>query len=286
MPNLMPLSTLSALSIYPFADEFPYISEDETMELAQDIEAHGLLHPIVLFQNEILDGRNRLKALGKTNLTSVPTEEYLGDDPIGYIISLNLARRHLTIGQRAALAVVALPYYEAQAADRLKTNVGGGHMGTVNSPEAQSALSGEAREQVADKFGVGSQAVTRAKSLSLNASDLFAEMKAGKRSVNDAYSELQRRQGKSPGATAGDKAKPEPKPEYGVGGTSSTWEREEATYEEKRATAVEALIRTAEHMAAQITRYALTDGDVADATESLSSETASILAEFFSACEA
>jgi hypothetical protein len=104
--------------------------------------------------------------------------------------------------------------------------------------------------------------------------------------LNAAVTELKKRQGNSPGATAGDKVKPEPKPEYGVGGTSSTWEREEATYGEKRATAVEALIRTAEYMAAQITRYALTDGDVADATETLSSEAASILAEFFSACEA
>jgi ParB-like chromosome segregation protein Spo0J len=277
----MPLATLQALSVHPFADEFPYLTEDETLELAQDIHTNGLLHPVVLFENEILDGRNRLRALGRTDITSVPVEEYTGTDPVGYIVSLNLTRRHLTTGQRAALAVVALPYYEAAAAERIAATQFQSGQGEVTL--AESGQSGKAAEIVAEKFGVGGQAVTRAKSLSLNAPDLFTEMKAGGRTVNDAYSELQRRQGKSPGATAGNKTKPEPAPEYGtVTGADTSWDREgQATYEERRAAAAEVLIRTATHMAAQITRYALTDGDLADAGESLSPEAARTLADFF-----
>ena len=207
--SLMPLATLSALSVHPFADEFPYLSDEETLELAQDIEAHGLLHPVVLYQNEILDGRNRLRALAKTNLVNVPVEEYTGDDPIGYIVSLNLARRHLTTGQRAALAVAALPYYEELAEARrlanLKQSAESGQSDRVNSPSRDE---GKAAEIVAEKFGVGGQAVTRAKALSLNAPDLFAELKTG-RTVNDAYNELKRRQDNAPLSTPGDKAKPD-----------------------------------------------------------------------------
>lgn len=204
MIQSMPLATLQALSVHPFADEFPYLSDDETLELAQDIEAHGLLHPVVLYQNEILDGRNRLRALAKTNLTAVPVEEYDGDDPIGYIVSLNLARRHLTTGQRAMLAVAALPYYEAEAEVRMKAGVQ-----SVQSDPSLNSGKGASAELAAEKFGVGRDAVNKAKSLSLNAGDLAAEVKAGGRSINDAYNELKRRQDNSPGAQAGDKAKPE-----------------------------------------------------------------------------
>jgi len=46
---------------------------------------------------------------------------WLWDDPIGFSISLNVKRRHLTAGQLAAVAHAALPLYEAEAAK----NVGG-----------------------------------------------------------------------------------------------------------------------------------------------------------------
>lgn len=201
MSNLMPLATLQALSVHPFADEFPYISDEETLELAQDIEANGLHHPVVLYQNEILDGRNRLRALAKTNLTVVPVEEYTGDDPIGYIVSLNLARRHLTTGQRAALAVAALPYYEELAEARRLANLRQNQSAQSDSVNSH----GRSDELVAEKFGVGQQAVARAKSISLNAEDLYEQIKQGTRSINDAYNELKRRQDNAPGSHAGDK---------------------------------------------------------------------------------
>lgn len=197
MPNQMPLATLQALTVHPFADAFPYVSEEETLELAQDIEANGLHHPIVLFENEILDGRNRLRALAKTNLTSVPVEEYLGDDPVGYIISLNLLRRQLSTGQKAVLALAAIPYYEERAKERM--------VAAHASPGEFTGAEGDSRDLVAEKFGIGGQAVTRAKAISLNAPDLLDDLKAGTRSVNDAYNELKRRQDNTPGATPGDR---------------------------------------------------------------------------------
>lgn len=211
MSNSRPLAELAALPVFPFADEFPYISDEETLELAQDIEANGLHHPVVLFDaadpetgevtTTILDGRNRLAAIGRTKLTEVPVTVYDGDDPVGYVVSLNLSRRHLTTGQRAALAVLALPYFEEKAKERM--------IAAHASPGEFTGATGEARELVADKFTVGTQAVSRAKALAANADDLFAEMRAGLRTVNDAYSELKRRQDNSPLATPGDKAKPE-----------------------------------------------------------------------------
>ncbi|HYF47118.1 MAG TPA: hypothetical protein VD926_12960, partial [Acidimicrobiales bacterium] len=150
MSNTRALAELQALPIHPFADEFPYISSDETLELAQDIEANGLHHPIVLFDapdpatgelvTYLLDGRNRLAALAQTKLTDVPVAQYTGDNPVDYIVSLNLNRRHLTTGQRAAMAVLALPYYEAQAKERM--------LAGVAADPTQNSAEGEAREIV------------------------------------------------------------------------------------------------------------------------------------------
>ncbi|MGH7485525.1 MAG: hypothetical protein ACREMY_07960, partial [bacterium] len=53
---------------------------------------------------------------------------------------------------------------------------------------------GKSRDFVAEKFGVGGQAVTRAKAISLSAPDLVDDIKSGARSINDAYNEMKRRQ--------------------------------------------------------------------------------------------
>src|SRR5947199_9615571 len=61
--------------VHSAAELFPLMSEAELKELAEDIEAHGLLEPIILFatgsQAILLDGRNRLDALSLTELLSL-----------------------------------------------------------------------------------------------------------------------------------------------------------------------------------------------------------------------
>ena len=72
-----------------------------------DIRQNGLHKPIILYEDKILDGRNRFLACKKLWPEYTPDkkyEHYEGDDPLGYVLSLNLHRRHLTASQRAALA--------------------------------------------------------------------------------------------------------------------------------------------------------------------------------------
>jgi hypothetical protein len=47
---------------HPACLAFPLLPEEELQELAEDIKLRGLLHPIVVFHGQILDGRNRLAA--------------------------------------------------------------------------------------------------------------------------------------------------------------------------------------------------------------------------------
>ena len=81
---------------------FPPMPEDQFNSLIDSIRDHGLLTPIMLHEGKILDGRHRYKAC--INLGIEPSfEEYEGDDALGYVIALNLSRRHLDESQRAMI---------------------------------------------------------------------------------------------------------------------------------------------------------------------------------------
>lgn len=93
------------IEVHPAADVFPMLSEDELLELANDIAENGLREPLVLQVSEegktlLIDGRNRRAACELVKVT--PDVRYLnGEDATAFIFSTNIARRHLTAGQRA-----------------------------------------------------------------------------------------------------------------------------------------------------------------------------------------
>ena len=87
--------------LMPSADAF------ELQELTDDIRAHGLIDPIVLFEGMILDGRNRGAACERARVA--PRYVQFGggrEDALILVISHNLKRRHLT-KQAIADALVA-----------------------------------------------------------------------------------------------------------------------------------------------------------------------------------
>lgn len=91
--------------IYPLAKGiFPPITGEEYETLKKDIEAHGVRHPIVLYQDKILDGCNRDKVCRELNIDP-PTINLPADaDPIDFVVSANINRRHLTGSQRGMIA--------------------------------------------------------------------------------------------------------------------------------------------------------------------------------------
>jgi ParB-like chromosome segregation protein Spo0J len=100
--------TKANLSAHPLADIFPLMEGEEFDALVQDIKDNGLREPITLFENQILDGRNRYRAVIKAALQYRLKEEnfrtYSGSDPLSLVVSANLHRRHLTESQRALIA--------------------------------------------------------------------------------------------------------------------------------------------------------------------------------------
>lgn len=101
--------------VHPAAKMFPPMSDDDLVRLGEDIKQNGLQHPVVLLKPKdgdavLLDGRSRLDAMervgmgvvgddGRLAIETETIEDHDGFDPLAYVTSANLHRRHLTAEQ-------------------------------------------------------------------------------------------------------------------------------------------------------------------------------------------
>ena len=99
----MNVVALPEIPFHQLANIFPLIQGAEFDALRDDIAAHGVREPVVLFEGEILDGRNRYRAALAAGV-DCPFQNYEGNDPAALVVSLNIHRRHLTESQRAMAA--------------------------------------------------------------------------------------------------------------------------------------------------------------------------------------
>jgi hypothetical protein len=98
-----------ALPVFPAADIFPIMAEKELQELAADIKENGLREPLVIADVGIVNGDGEVVRLLN------------GEDPIAYVISANLHRRHMTNGQRAMAVALVLETNKATQQDAAKS---------------------------------------------------------------------------------------------------------------------------------------------------------------------
>jgi hypothetical protein len=70
----------AALESHPLANLFPLLEGSEFEELVADIKANGLVEPIVMFEDKILDGRNRYRACLAAGVEPA-FRPFMGDDP-------------------------------------------------------------------------------------------------------------------------------------------------------------------------------------------------------------
>lgn len=178
--------------VHPAANLLPLLGDDELSDLADDIGRHGLIEPVVLTESgELLDGRNRALACQLAGV-EITTRTYHGADEIGYVLSLNLHRRHLTDGQKAAVSHDALPLIEAEARRRSQANL------TQNSECANwRTRDGDkpqrSTEVAAALTGTSGRSVARFKRISEHAPDLAEAVRSGDTSLHAAETELKAR---------------------------------------------------------------------------------------------
>src|SRR5262249_36852400 len=92
-----------AYEFHPIANVFPLMVGDEFKRFKEDIRTRKQQEPILIYEGKILDGRNRYNACKELGVP-VDTKRYDGDDPVGFVLSANLHRRHLNESQRAMVA--------------------------------------------------------------------------------------------------------------------------------------------------------------------------------------
>lgn len=141
---------------HPAASIFPMLPDDKLLELADDIEKTGQREPVLLLDGMVLDGRNRMAACrlkGVEPVTKIVTNI---EDPVAYVLSLNLHRRHLTPSQASMCAARARELYEQQAKERMLS-------GKKTDPSANLREGQKASEEAGKAFNVSSRSVEYAK---------------------------------------------------------------------------------------------------------------------------
>lgn len=105
------------LQQHPLSAAFPSMPDGEIEALAIDIEKHGQREPGVTLDGMVLDGWHRYLACQKagSEFVSVP---FSGADPVAFVISRNLHRRHLTASQRVAAVAQCASWAPAHRPDK------------------------------------------------------------------------------------------------------------------------------------------------------------------------
>jgi hypothetical protein len=156
--------------IHPAANIFPMLPMDEMQKLAESIKDHGIMSWITMLKRkgskgQLLDGRNRwvaslLAGREPTRISVVDLDkEHPGVDPLTYVITHNLERRHLTIAERAVIA------------EKIATARSGGQKKDGEAPTVKEA---------AAKLGVGQRAVHEVRKLKTEAPKAYEDLTAGK----------------------------------------------------------------------------------------------------------
>lgn len=98
---------MTTFEYHPIANSFPLASTLELNSLKNNIQEYGLIQPIVLYEDKILDGRNRYRACREIGVEA-KYETFTGayEEALQYSNSLNASRRHLSSGQKAVIAAL------------------------------------------------------------------------------------------------------------------------------------------------------------------------------------
>jgi len=186
---------ISSLEIHPVVGILPPASEEDFNALLEDIRRHGQIEPVTVQGARIVDGRNRYEACKRLGLREIKVREWAGGGPLAeYVVSVNVHRRHLTAGQKAAVAAGLLPELERDAGERRKVH----GMTAPGRPRNTSgknsgSVAGEARDHAARVVGVNPRYVSDFKRLQAESPELAEKVRLGEVGLPRAVREQRRK---------------------------------------------------------------------------------------------
>ena len=194
------MSDSTKVEIHEVANLFPLMGTDEFEALKADIAAHGLKEPLWTHKGKLIDGRNRCRACQELGVTP-QTREWDGKGSlVAFVVSVNLHRRHLSAGQRAAVAADMEPMLAKEAKERQRA-AGGDRKSRTAKEKAVSVkekvpepIRVQARDQAAKLAGTSGRYVQQAKAVKEKAPELYEKVKAGQMTLPQASREVERTQ--------------------------------------------------------------------------------------------
>lgn len=168
----------------------PEMTPAEFQQLTDSIRTEGQHDAIVTYEGKILEGRHRYQAclnLGIEPVIEEYDEQIHGKSPTQYVMAKNVFRRHLSVSQRAAIAIEIIPFFEAEAnarKARATTPAPAAEQSAAEAPPAENEPRPEA--QAAAVVGVSESSVRRAKRVKDQDPAAFEDVRAGKKSVHAA----------------------------------------------------------------------------------------------------
>ena len=166
------------LEPHPFAALFPELPPEELSLLVRDIKERGQNEPIILYKGLILDGRNRYRACQiarvKPWIEEFNTKDAKGT-PEDFVLSRNLRRRHLSMGQKAAIAL--------DWSEQIELNPDPEKIRPLGRPKGPLA-------EAAKYIGINEQRVFEVRQVREASLNLYRQVKAGQRSLNSALAEI------------------------------------------------------------------------------------------------
>ena len=153
---------------------FPDMPDEDFEDLIHSIKEHGQREPITVYENKILDGWHRYRACQQLDINPMTTL-YEGNDPVSFVIDLNLHRRHLSPGQKAIAVVTCNAWLQEGRPSKTVPR------GTVVTNAHKSS------EQMAKEAGVGKRTVQRAKKVAQSGDqEVIDAVRKGAMSLSEA----------------------------------------------------------------------------------------------------
>ena len=162
------------MDFHALANLVPFVTGEKFEGLVENVRANGLREEIVLYEDKILDGRNRYRACIEAGIElrfrTFGDRASDGDDPRAFVISLNIMRRHLSESQRAMIAARLANLDEGR-------------------PSKTTAIAGVSQGEAAELCNVSVDSIGRAKKV-LNSAipEIVAAVDSGQVTVNTAAS--------------------------------------------------------------------------------------------------
>lgn len=161
------------MKLHQLCELFPKIDGEAYEVLKADIARNGLLNPIVMYGDTILDGQNRFRACNELGVSPRFTE-FKGDNILEFVLAQNLHRRHLTPGQSATIVALAQDWAKAQP------------VGTKTADSKADTIATRA-----EKSGTSKRTQSTADKLAKEAPELAKKVASGEVTLNKAIKEIE-----------------------------------------------------------------------------------------------